>query len=101
MVYCTKCGAQNPDDAGFCVKCGAELRLEREYWRSRRRRERGKCFGIPISGQIWGIIFGCVIVLWGLIELTGRSINIFALVAIFIGLVILISILRGRSKIIR
>jgi hypothetical protein len=24
-MYCTKCGAQNPDDGKFCQKCGAAL----------------------------------------------------------------------------
>jgi len=24
-MYCPKCGAENPDDAKFCHKCGAEL----------------------------------------------------------------------------
>ncbi len=26
MAYCTKCGAQVPDDAAFCMKCGAPLK---------------------------------------------------------------------------
>jgi hypothetical protein len=25
-MYCPKCGAQNPDDATFCMKCGASLK---------------------------------------------------------------------------
>lgn len=25
-MYCPKCGNQNPDDAGFCMKCGAQLK---------------------------------------------------------------------------
>jgi hypothetical protein len=25
MVYCTKCGTKNEDDADFCKKCGASL----------------------------------------------------------------------------
>jgi hypothetical protein len=24
-MYCSRCGAQNPDDGGFCRKCGAPL----------------------------------------------------------------------------
>ncbi|MDG6953722.1 MAG: zinc ribbon domain-containing protein [Nitrososphaerota archaeon] len=27
MVFCPKCGAQLPDDAGFCYKCGAKVGL--------------------------------------------------------------------------
>lgn len=26
MVYCQKCGIQNPDDAQFCNKCGVSLK---------------------------------------------------------------------------
>ena len=25
MIYCTKCGKQNPDSAKFCTGCGATL----------------------------------------------------------------------------
>ncbi|HVP23010.1 MAG TPA: zinc-ribbon domain-containing protein [Conexivisphaerales archaeon] len=25
MIYCGKCGAQNPDDARFCAKCGSPI----------------------------------------------------------------------------
>ncbi|MCI8280642.1 MAG: zinc-ribbon domain-containing protein [Lachnospiraceae bacterium] len=25
MKYCTKCGAQMPDDSKFCTKCGGKL----------------------------------------------------------------------------
>lgn len=28
MSYCTKCGAQLPDDANFCLKCGAKTKCE-------------------------------------------------------------------------
>lgn len=27
-MFCHKCGAQNPEGAGFCIKCGAKLILE-------------------------------------------------------------------------
>lgn len=27
-MFCHKCGTQNPDDAGFCIKCGAKLITE-------------------------------------------------------------------------
>lgn len=27
MVYCQKCGTENPDDAQFCSKCGTSLIL--------------------------------------------------------------------------
>ena len=34
MVYCTKCGNKNDDDAEFCNKCGAALDNEnKEHYR--------------------------------------------------------------------
>ena len=54
MVYCTKCGTQNPDDAVNCSNCGAPLREtpNREY--RRYRYEEDMCFGG--RSHIWGII---------------------------------------------
>jgi len=97
MVYCTECGAQNPEDAEFCIKCGAALYPTRSYGWDRRRRDRDMCFGVPVSGQVWGIIFGLLIILWGLSEFMGVDINFFALVAIVFGLIILVGALRGRA----
>lgn len=66
MVYCTKCGAKNEDDAVVCVKCGADLgtgkRPSRRYPRKRWEEE---CFGLPYGGTIVGIVIGILIVLWG------------------------------------
>jgi hypothetical protein len=61
LVYCTKCGAQNPDDAQVCVSCGQALYPTR-YTRGRREAE--MCFGLPAA---WGtIILGLFIILLGL-----------------------------------
>ena len=27
-MYCSKCGAQNPDDSSYCIKCGNNLKAE-------------------------------------------------------------------------
>jgi uncharacterized membrane protein YvbJ len=62
MVYCTKCGTSNAEDAKVCVNCGAPLysadgegssymgrvRYERRYNVHRR--------GSPIPGLIIGVI---------------------------------------------
>lgn len=101
MVYCAKCGEENPDTAEFCLKCGAELYPGRIHRRDLRRRESEMCFGVPISGHIWGLILGAIIVIWGLSELMGRHINFFALVAIAIGLIILAGALRGKASVFR
>jgi len=47
MVYCTKCGLKNLDDAKYCGKCGVKLEIFQEKsWE--KRVEKGKdatCFG--------------------------------------------------------
>ena len=64
MVYCVKCGTQNPDDAQVCSKCGAQLYTTgpSEHY----RRMENECFGIPRGGTIVGIFIGIIINLVGL-----------------------------------
>ncbi|MCK5562768.1 zinc-ribbon domain-containing protein, partial [Candidatus Bathyarchaeota archaeon] len=47
LVYCSKCGAKNEDDAKVCVGCGASLYVPR---RGARRRGGNECFG-PKEGK--------------------------------------------------
>jgi uncharacterized membrane protein YvbJ len=68
MVYCTKCGTNNADDAAVCVNCGAPLhgasseskpyvgrvRYEREFGSHRR------------GGPIVGLIIGVIVIFIGL-----------------------------------
>ena len=74
MVYCQKCGTQNDDAAEFCVKCGASLQTGTS---SSRRRERRKaeqeCFGLPHGGAIAGIVFGVIILIWGITMLLQQT----------------------------
>jgi hypothetical protein len=80
MVYCTKCGNKNPDDAKICSQCGASLYSIGEPTRQRRRddecfgtqsrrepykRVENECFGIPRGGVIVGIVIGLIIILFG------------------------------------
>lgn len=70
MVYCPKCGTKNEDNADFCVKCGANLQTgtvaSRRY---ERRRAEQECFGLPHGGAIAGIVFGVILLIWGIITL--------------------------------
>ena len=52
------------------------------------KREREECFGLPNSGAIAGIVFGILIVLWGLSTLLGWEINIMAIIAVIFGTLI-------------
>ncbi|MFQ6053895.1 MAG: zinc-ribbon domain-containing protein [Candidatus Bathyarchaeia archaeon] len=97
MVYCTECGEQNPDDAEFCVRCGAPLYPERRSRRDWRRHEREMCFGVPIDRRVWGLIFGLIIVLWGVSEFVDFRFNFWPIVAIVFGLIIVAGALRERT----
>jgi hypothetical protein len=69
MVYCTKCGSENEDDALNCKSCGEPLREEiipRRY--RRRRRDDDLCFGSG-EGSWIGIFIGLMIILAGVSEL--------------------------------
>jgi hypothetical protein len=65
MVYCTKCGAKNDDDAVVCVNCKEPLVGHQTVRRERRRKE-SECFGLPHGGSIGGLVLGLIIVLWGI-----------------------------------
>ena len=102
MVYCTKCGTQNADDARVCSKCGASLYAvgEREHY----RRMESECFGIPRGGTIVGIAIGVIIVLWGLIAILQQSgivasdVQIWPIAVIIFGILIVIGALYGLSR---
>jgi len=91
MVYCTKCGTKNAEDATVCTKCGARLKVSMEKRFERRaeewaeefgkraeewgeqfgRRTEEECFGLPHGGAIVGIIIGIIIIFVGLSWVAG------------------------------
>jgi len=104
MVYCTKCGAKNPDDAKVCAQCGVSLypvREERERYYRRYERE---CFGIPRGGTIVGLAIGIIIVVAGLLwflqqaELVPKGVEIWPFAAIIFGILIVIGALYGMRR---
>jgi len=80
MVYCSKCGTENAEDAEVCTKCGARLEVSKEKRFERRAEEWGEqfgkraeeeCFGLPRGGTIVGIIIGIIIIIVGLSWIPG------------------------------
>ena len=67
MVYCTKCGTENEDDATTCINCGASLKPQ-AYIHRRARDENDWCFGSRGS-QTWPILIGVFIILVGVSQL--------------------------------
>jgi len=65
------------------------------------RRERDECFGLPNSRAIAGIVFGILIIFWGLSLFFGWELNIMALIAVIFGTLIvagaIYKLTRGRS----
>lgn len=97
MVYCTKCGTKNPDDAEVCSKCGAPLNPEREERQRYYRRYEQECFGIPHGGAIVLAAIGAIIVLAGLMIILGQENNIGPFVLIIFGVLIVIGALYRMS----
>ena len=52
MVFCSKCGSENLDDAKYCLKCGTTLASRKE----RTIDDRGQEFGKKV--EKWGEDFG-------------------------------------------
>jgi uncharacterized membrane protein YvbJ len=118
MVYCTKCGTKNPDDAKNCTQCGAPLYTAGEARRERYEDECGgrrragepygriehECFGIPGGGAIVGIAIGAIILVAGIIwfmqqaNMLSSTVEVWPFAAIIFGILIVIGALYGLSR---
>lgn len=119
MVYCTKCGTKNPDDAEVCSQCGASLyaveggeqqrRVEGECFGTRRRGEpyrrvEEECFGLPRGGAIVGIAIGLIILLAGLVwllqqtEVISPDVQVWPFAIIIFGILIVAGALYGTRR---
>ena len=102
MVYCTKCGAKNPDDAKVCTKCGEPLYPE--VYPTRRPRAREECFGFPRGGTIVSLFIGLVILLSGLIwilreaGLVPEALSVGPFIVIIIGILVIVGALYGLRR---
>lgn len=101
MVYCTKCGTQNPDDAVNCKNCGAPLNPPpyKEYPTYRKRWDEDACFG---RSYIWSVVIGLFILILGVSALLGDYYpwasfdRLWPLLIIFIGLLVLVNAFRHK-----
>ena len=65
MVYCTKCGTENPDDAEVCKNCGASLTTT--TYRPSRRDHRVRHY--RRNRTVWPLIIGAFLILLGVSSL--------------------------------
>jgi uncharacterized membrane protein YvbJ len=102
MVYCVKCGTNNPDDARVCTKCGAQLYTTGESRHYRRMED--ECFGIPRGGTIVGLAIGIIILLWGVIWFLQQSgvitqnIEVWPFAVIIFGVLIIVGAFYGMRR---
>ena len=116
MVSCSECGTENVKGSRFCTKCGAALegpkkkgfeaqmeeggedfgRRFEEWGDDFGKRVEEECFGIPHGGAIVGLIFGVIIVLFGLAIVAGLTLEYFwPAVLLILGSLIIIGALYG------
>jgi hypothetical protein len=106
MVYCSKCGTQNPDTNNNCTNCGAPLYTVGQRYpgsdREHYRRMENECFGLPNGGIIVGVIIGIIIVLAGLalfLQATyGIWIDLWPIILVIFGVLIVLGALFGRRR---
>jgi hypothetical protein len=96
LVYCSKCGTNNEEDTKYCINCGASL--DPSAPREIRREKRDECFGLPHGGAIAGIIFGIIIILWGLREFFDWRVDFGPFFVIIIGLLIVAGAIYGITR---
>ena len=109
MVYCTKCGRKNDDDAKMCAGCGASLYAPKLavkrggdecFGRKAEKGSEDECFELPYGGAIIGIIFGLVILVFGFAWLVGISLweYIGPLFVIVVGILIIAGVAYGTTR---
>lgn len=97
MVYCTKCGTKNEEDAAVCVKCQQPLGSYQPVKHERRRTE-DECFGLPHGGAIVGLIIGIIIILWGVSSFVEIDLELWPVIVIIFGILIVAGALYKYSR---
>ena len=102
MVYCVKCGTNNPDGTQVCKNCGAQLYVTGENRHYRRVED--ECFGIPRGGTIVGLAIGVIILLAGAIwflQQTGvvsPNVQVWPFAVIIFGILIIVGAAYGMRR---
>lgn len=115
-IYCSKCGTQNEYDSSHCSNCGEplkgafqrsrdweeELEMRAEEFGERAeqfgKRMEDECFGLPGGNNIFGIIFGLVIILVGVSQLLDWNIDFGPFIIIIIGVLVVAGALYRQSQ---
>jgi hypothetical protein len=107
MVYCTKCGTLNRDDAIVCTNCGTTLQSTQttspNYYRNWRWENwEGEYRYHRRSGAFVILAVGVMIILFGfsafINQVYGINIPWWPIILVFVGIIVIISGLRSRSR---
>jgi uncharacterized membrane protein YvbJ len=99
MVYCTKCGTENEENAETCKNCGASLSPTAYRYRRRDWDPEDACFG-GRNRTMWPIIIGAFLILLGLSSLLEGTFwwasfdNLWPLLIIAVGVLIVSNAMR-------
>jgi len=104
MVYCTRCGTLNADDAAVCANCGVPLHTTEAQSRPYARRWQWEEYREyhRRSGAFAALAIGLIIILIGfsalMAEVYGIHIPWNAVILVFIGLLIIVAGIRARQR---
>ena len=100
MVYCTKCGTKNEDDALTCVNCKELLANNYKTVRRERRRKENECFGLPNGGSIAGLVIGLIIILWGVASVLDIPLGnyLWAIILVIFGTLMVVGAIYSMNR---
>ena len=106
MVYCHECGTKNDDDAEYCSKCGTSLKdsddRDERYRRrcERRHRHRNEFFGLPNGSMIVGLLFGILLILFGVSSFYGIELwrYIWPAIIVIVGILIVAGAISNYAR---
>lgn len=111
MVYCTKCGTLNPDDANVCSHCGAPIQRSAAgpeecgpYWRHRHHHTHEEYYSRR-HGDFGALFAGTIVVILGLALFFSQYYNVpfnwdatWAVMLILLGLWLIFVAFRIRHR---
>jgi uncharacterized membrane protein YvbJ len=107
MVYCHECGTKNEENAEYCSKCGSSLKESddrderyRHHHRDQRYRHRNECFGLPNGGMIVGLLFGILLILFGVSAYYGVSLwrYLWPIIIVIVGILIIAGAISDYAR---
>jgi hypothetical protein len=65
---------------------------------SRQSYDRNICFGVSLQRNLLGLLFGFFLALWGVTELIGLNLDLWALALICLGVLLILNVLKKPAR---